>query len=409
MKAGWQTRRLGELCQIELGKTPARADKSLWDEKRQTSNVWLSIADLANDENGFVYDSKEYLSDKGAAISRVVPKGTLLASFKLTLGRMAFAGRDLFTNEAIAALTIHNEAELSKEFLFYFLNFFDWVKAAENDVKLKGMTLNKAKLKEIVVRFPQLPEQQRIVTILDEAFAGIATAKANAEKNLQNARALFESHLRSVFTERGEGWVEKQLSDLCEFLNGFAFKSDDAVTESQTQLVRMGNLYGNQLDLDRNPVFYPDSFATVHSRYVLEEGDIVMSLTGTTGKEDYGFAVRIPNCDRTLLMNQRIMKFDGIKRDIIDGGYLLHYLRSRCFLDILYTTANGTRQANLSSVTMKLLPVPLPSLKDQKAIASTLEDLQEETQRLESLYQRKLAALDELKQSLLLQAFSGNL
>ena len=154
MKAGWQIKKLGSLCQIELGKTPARADKSLWDEKRQTKNVWLSIADLLNGEDGSVYDSKEYLSDKGAAVSKIVPRGTLLASFKLTLGRLAFAGRDLYTNEAIAALSIHDEKELSKEFLYYFLHFFDWTKAAENDVKIKGMTLNKAKLKEMLVHFP---------------------------------------------------------------------------------------------------------------------------------------------------------------------------------------------------------------------------------------------------------------
>jgi type I restriction enzyme S subunit len=263
--------------------------------------------------------------------------------------------------------------------------------------------------KRILIPNPPLAEQQRIVGLLDEAFEGLATAKANAEKNLQNARALFESHLQSVFTQRGPGWVETTLGDLCDFLNGFAFKSGDVVAESQTQLVRMGNLYGNQLDLDRNPVFYPDSFATEHSHYVLEEGDIIMSLTGTTGKEDYGFAVRIPDCGHTLLMNQRIMKFDALKRDIIDDGYLLHYLRSRCFLNILYPTANGTRQANLSSVTMKLLPVPLRSLKEQKAIATKLDDLREETQRLARLYERKLAALEALKKSLLHQAFTGQL
>jgi len=254
-----------------------------------------------------------------------------------------------------------------------------------------------------------LREQERIVVLLDEAFAGLATAKANAERNLQNARAIFESHLQSVFSQRGEGWVERTLGNLCDFLNGFAFNSGDAVAESQTQLVRMGNLYGNQLDLDRNPVFYPDSFATEHLRYVLKEHDIIMSLTGTTGKEDYGFAVRIPDCGHTLLMNQRIMKFDVIRHDIIDDGYLLHYLRSRCFLDILYPTANGTRQANLSSVTIKLLPVPLCSLKEQKVIANKLDDLQQETQHLTLLYERKLTDLEEQKKSFLHQAFNGEL
>ena len=95
MRDGWQSKTLGELCEIELGKTPARANSAFWDEKRETSNVWLSIADLLNAEDNVVIDSREYLSDKGAAISKTVPKGTLLVSFKLTLGRLAFAGRDL--------------------------------------------------------------------------------------------------------------------------------------------------------------------------------------------------------------------------------------------------------------------------------------------------------------------------
>ena len=95
--------------------------------------------------------------------------------------------------------------------------------------------------------------------------------------------------------------------------------------------------------------------------------------------------------------------------NIIDDGYLLHYLRSRCFLDILYPTANGTRQANLSSVTIKSLPVPLSYLKEQKAIATKLDSLCEETHHLARLYERKLALLTALKKSLLHQAFAGEL
>ena len=125
MKEGWQKKTLGELCEIELGKNPARANSALWDKNRETSNAWLSIADLLKAKNNIAVDSKEYISDAGAAICKLVTKGTLMVSFKLTLGRLAFAGRDLFTNEAIAALTILSEKEISKEFLFHYLTFFD--------------------------------------------------------------------------------------------------------------------------------------------------------------------------------------------------------------------------------------------------------------------------------------------
>ena len=134
-----------------------------------------------------------------------------------------------------------------------------------------------------------------------------------------------------------------------------------------------------------------------------------MSLTGTTGKEDYGYAVRIPICSHNLLMNQRIVKFDSIRDDLVNRDFLLHYLRSRVFLDILYPTANGTRQANLSSVTIKTLPIPICSVRKQETIVSALNELEENTARLESIYKQKLAALEELKKSLLHQAFTGEI
>jgi type I restriction enzyme S subunit len=325
------------------------------------------------------------------------------------LGKIGINTVPVAFNQQINAI-IPDRSNAVPEFLFYQVlscRFRDQLKSLASGTTVP--IVNKSRFNGIEIVLPPLAEQQRIVAVLDEAFAGLATAQAHAEKNLQNARELFDSYLEAVFAQRGEGWVEKTLGDVCEFLNGFAFKSCDAVSDSQTQLVRMGNLYCNRLNLDRSPVFYRDNFANEYSRYILAAGDIIMSLTGTSGKEDYGFAVRIPECSHTLLMNQRIMKFDAIRQDIIDDGFLLHYLRSRCFLEVLYPTANGTRQANLSSATLKSLPVPLPSMNEQTQIATQLDALAAETQRLQKIYEQKQAALTELKKSLLHQAFSGEL
>jgi len=394
MKKGWQTKRLGDVCAFDKAQGVHRGLPYVGLEHIESHTARF----IGSSEAQPVKSSTFRFSDEHVLYGRLRPY----------LNKALAPDFDGHCSTEIFPLK--PSPELSREYLLF------WLLADETCDRINatctGARMPRAQMNDVLgfeIPVPPLAEQQRIVGLLDEAFEGLATAKANAEKNLQNARALFESHLQAVFTQRGPGWVEKPLGDLCDFLNGFAFKSGDAVAESQTQLVRMGNLYGNKLGLDRSPVFYPDSFATEHSRYVLEEGDIIMSLTGTTGKEDYGFAVRIPDCGHTLLMNQRIMKFDAIKRDIIDDGYLLHYLRSRCFLDILYPTANGTRQANLSSVTMKSLPVPLRSLKEQKAIATKLDSLREETQRLARLYERKHAALEALKKSLLHQAFTGEL
>ena len=170
--------------------------------------------------------------------------------------------------------------------------------------------------------------------------------------------------------------MEKPLGTICNLLNRFAFKRSDSVDVSDTQLVRIGNLYGNILDLTHSHEFYPDKFIKDYRNYVLTEGDILLSLTGTTGKEDYGYAVRIPECKHTLLLNQRIAKFESIREDLVCKDYLLHFLRSRVFLDKLYPTANGTRQANLSSITIKGLTIPLNSIQELNKITSFLDSMQ---------------------------------
>ena len=326
-------------------------------------------------------------------------------SVRAPVGPINFSTEKICIGRGLAAIRASDL--IDKNFLFNFL--------LKHEAEIVGNTgavfdsISKSQIESILIPIPPIQEQQLIVAILDQAFEGIAKARANAQQNLKNARALFESHLQSVFTQRGEGWVEKKLGEVCDLVNGFAFKSSDVVETSHTQLVRMGNLYGNTLSLDRSPVFYPDAFAQIHRNYLLVKDDLIMSLTGTTGKEDYGYTVKIPNCNHALLMNQRIVKFEILNTKLINRNFLMHYLRSRVFLDKLYLTANGTRQANLSSVVIKTLPIPVCSIENQQSVAGTLDAISEETQGLEALYQRKITLLDELKKSLLQQAFAGEL
>lgn len=184
MNSPWRTALLGELAGIEIGRTPTRDVRSYWDPEKQTENVWLSIADLLHATDREVTDSKEYLSDQGAAMVRTVEAGTLLMSFKLTIGRLAFAGRDLRTNEAIAAFTIFDEGDLAKEYLYYYLMGFDWARVTEGGEKVKGITLNKKKMHNVPVSFPDLPQQKQIVAVLDELLDKVATAKAQTAAKL---------------------------------------------------------------------------------------------------------------------------------------------------------------------------------------------------------------------------------
>ena len=282
MRPNWETKRLDDLCNIELGKTPYRGDKSFWDNAKETDNVWLSIADLLNTEGNVVFDSKEYITNKAVKVSKVVKKGTLLLSFKLTLGRLAFAGKDLFTNEAIAALTIKNEKVIDKYFLYQSLSLFDWNAATEGDVKVKGRTLNKAKLKEIEVHYPKsIPEQKRIVAILDKAFAAIAKAKDNAEQNLNSAKELFGSYLQEVFENRGEGWEVRKLGEVYDVRDG-THDSPKYVKEGYA-LITSKNLKNDVLNYDKVNYITRKDYININKRSQVDVGDILFAMIGTIG------------------------------------------------------------------------------------------------------------------------------
>ncbi|WP_279117659.1 restriction endonuclease subunit S [Acidithiobacillus thiooxidans] len=401
MREGWISKKLSELSSIELGKTPARDNVKYWDTSRTTGNVWLSIADLLRANDSIVNDSKEHISDEGALLCKPVKSGTLLVSFKLTLGRLAFAGRNLYTNEAIAALNIKDEIILSKYFLRYYLQYFDWDKATEGDHKIKGRTFNKAKLKEIDVPFPPLPEQRRIVAILDEAFEGIATAKANAEKNLQNAREVFESHLNAVFSQRGEGWVEKRLGDVCRRITvGHVGPMAKRYKSNGIPFLRSQNIRPFSIDLD-NVVFIDEAFHSSLAKSSLEVGDIAIVRTGYPGTaavipESLGIA----NCSDLVIVRP------GID---IDAHFLAAFFNSQYGKQLVLGKIVGAAQKHFNVSAAKETVIYIPPVTEQLEIIRAANEMREETQHLESLYQHKLAALDELKQSLLHQAFNGGL
>lgn len=406
MTAGWHVEKLGELVDISLGKTPARATASYWDSDKATTNVWLSIADLLNAEGGLISDSKEYLSDKGAALCKLVPEGTLLVSFKLTLGRVAFAGRDLFTNEAIAALRLRYEGRITKEYLFWYLQFFDWRKAAEGDEKIKGLTLNKEKLKLIEVAYPSLEEQRRIVAILDEAFEGIATAKVNAEKSLESAAAVFESHLQSIFANSSDGWVHTTLGAEIDLLVGFAFKSGGySNLEDDIRLLRGDNIVQGSLrweDVKR----WSRGDTAAYERYWLREGDVVLAMDRPWVKAGLKHAA-ISKDDLPCLLVQRTACLRC--KPSLNSRFLMYLLRSEAFIRHILGVQTGIGVPHISGQQIKDFAFACPPLADQVRIAERLDELSGHVRRLECTIEKKITALDDLKKSLLHHAFSGQL
>jgi len=396
--------RLGEVCDFIGGSQPPK------------STFVYDLSGLDETEYVRLIQIRDYKSDKHVVY---IPKSStkkFCSKDDIMIGRYGppvfqiLKGLEGAYNVALMK-AVPKTNEIDSDYLFRFLASPEVqgyiIKLSERAAGQTGV--NKQALHDYPILVPPIPEQKRIVAILDQAFADIEQARAKTEQNLKNARELFESYLQQVFSQRGEGWVEVSLGSVCSFQNGYAFKSKDTVESSNTQLIRMGNLYQNVLDLNRKSVFYPDNFSDEYEQFKLNEGDMIISLTGTVGKEDYGYTVEIPSTDKNLLLNQRIAKIIDIDTEKLEQRFLLRILRSRVFLDELYSTANGTRQANLSTATMKEIMIAIPSADKQRELCREFDGLETETMKLAKIYNKKLVDLDELKRSILQKAFSGEL
>ena len=242
--------------------------------------------------------------------------------------------------------------------------------------------------------------------ILDEAFAGIATAQANAENNLQNARALFDSHLNSVVTKRGKGWVETKLGDEVEFAAGFAFKSTGYVSAKKgIRLLRGDNIMQGEFRWE-SAAYWPSVDSLTYDRFRLEENDIVLAMDRPWVTAGLKIACVSAN-DLPCLQVQRTARLRVSQR--LSWRYLFHLLRSQEFVSYLLEGQTGLGVPHISGKQILSFQVFRPSLDEQKRIVAKLDALATQTQRLESVYTQKLSALAALKKSLLHQAFSGKL
>ncbi|EAJ9012245.1 restriction endonuclease subunit S [Campylobacter coli] len=398
---GWEVKKLGDIAEIQIGKTPSRNNIDFF----QGENIWLSIRDL---KSKFVSSSSEKISNEAISKTnmKVVPKGTLLMSFKLTLGKTAFAECDLYTNEAIAAIFIKNK-NINKYFLDYVLKFTDLEKYVDNTVK--GKTLNKQKLKQIEILLPKnIKEQERIVGILDESFAKIDESIKILEQDLLNLDELMQSALQKAFNplkdnakenyKLPQSWEWKSLGEIGEIITG--------TTPSKNN----PNFYGNEY-----PLFKPSDL----------NGDIIIKYASDNlSKLGFDNARNLPK-DTILVVcigasigkvglsgvngscNQQINAI--IPNSAFTSKYLFFVCLSNYFQTILKKNASQTTLPIINKTEFSKLQIPLPPLKEQEQIASHLDFVFEKTKALKELYTKELKDYEELKQSLLNKAFKGEL
>jgi type I restriction enzyme S subunit len=386
MKEEWEYKKIGDLCEVVAGQSPEgifyntnQKGMPFYQGKKEFGKKFL--------ETPTIWTTKS---------TKIAKKGDILMSVRAPVGPINFATDKVCIGRGLAA--IRNKGALNSNFLFYQLLHLQPMIAGKEGAVFAS--INKSEIENLPIVFTQLPEQERIVAILDEAFDRIAIAKANTERNLQNARAVFESYLNRIFSEKGEAWTQMTLQEISiTFGRGKSKhrpRNDRKLYGGKYPFIQTGDI--------RNANHFIIAYSQTYSEFGLiqsklwPKGTICITIAANIAETGIlGFDACFPDSVIGMVPNPKVANVDFVE-------YLLRSFRSR-----LQAKGKGSAQANINLGTFEHERFPFPSVTEQIQIVTKLNALHTSTQRLESLYQRKLACLDELKQSLLHEAFSGNL
>lgn len=396
---GWKWSALTELARLESGHTPSRNHPEYWGG----DIPWIGIRDAREHHGLRINDTDEKTNDLGIENSsaRVLPTNTVCLSRTASVGYVVVMGRPMATSQDFVNWICSDG--LDPDFLKYLF-------IAEDEGLLRfasgavHQTIYFPEVKAFYICHPPLVEQKRIVGVLDEAFAGLATAQTRAESNLQNARALYESQLNSAFPGHGKGWSEKKLGDVAQFKNGLNFTRRSR--GQRLRIVGVGNFHDNEV-VPTEALQSVTINGELSDDYLIRRDDI-LTVRSNGSKDLVGRCMLVPETDgRTSFSGFLIrIRFDT---GAVSPRFLLRYLKSSETRARLTREGGGANISSISQAKLSELPIALPSFNVQEDIADRLEALARCTQRLETLYGDKLAALATLNKSLLHQAFSGAL
>ncbi|EOX4902153.1 TPA: restriction endonuclease subunit S [Vibrio diabolicus] len=416
----WYETRLGDIADICIGGTPSRAEASYWASTGEEGFPWVSISDL---KSRIVSNTAESITALGARNSNVklVPCGTIMMSFKLSLGRIAFAGRDIYTNEAIASFEVDTD-KIDKTFLFYQLP--EVVKLAITDTAIKGATLNKAKLNELVIPHPKLVVQRKIAEILSTIDNQIDATQALIDKYTAIKQGMMADlfsrgidpetkALRPTFEEAPElyhktplgmlpkGWDVKTLGNA---INGSGFIQTGPFgsqlhaydyVDSGVPVVMPQDIVQGRISIEKI-AYITERKAIELSRHKLKINDVIFSRRGDLTRSSF---VDVQNGYEGFLCGTGclLMRVDASN---IVGGWFSYLYSSDLVQRQVEGLAVGTTMPNLNGSILKKLIIPFPSVEEQTHIFSKIASAQrlidENAKHLGKLVAQKSGLMQDL-------------
>ena len=408
---GWVCTPLTEaIDKIVGGGTPSKAVSSYYEGEIP----WMTVKDM----NKFrPIDTMDHISQEGVnnSSTNVIPAGTPIIATRMSLGKIVRANFDSAINQDLKAIFLNNEIN-DYYFEYWYRSMAPIIESIGTGTTVKGIKLTQ--LHALDFMLPPLPEQKRIVEKLDSLLAQVDTI----QQRLNNLPDIIKRFRQSVLAAAVSGklteqwreinevndWKTLAIGDISTFQNGFAFKSGWFADSGKYQVIKLGNVKDDYLKLEKSPAFINSDIAKEYIKYKPNVGDILISMTGTKYKGDYGYVCRV-NEDLPILINQRVGRIVA-KPDLIDSNFLLQYMRSELFrVEFLKGETGGVNQGNVGTKHIQSCPIGIPSLKEQTEIVRLVEQYFALADTLEKNLASAKQRVDSLTQSILAKAFRGEL
>lgn len=423
MKNNWITKKFDELGNILIGGTPSRNNHLFWSEEN-TGFPWVSIADLSK-SGKIINKTKESITKLGINASnvKIISKGSIIFSFKLSVGKKAIAGKELFTNEAIAAFQFKDEF-VDNDYLYYGLDNVDYSKVT--DSAIKGVTLNKEKLKKLTIDLPPLPQQKKIAKILST----VDTVIERTETAIAKYQAIKQGLMHDLFTrgidvntgklrptpkdapelyKEGElGLIPKvwEIATIQEFAsqNNYAivdgpFGSNLKTIHYRTKgyrIIQSGFVTSNEFIANKYLFVEKEKYYS-EIRSSVKAGDIIMAKIGA----QCGTCAILPDNHPDSIIAGNCLKITVDKNN--NSNFLLnilHLYRKIGKLDLIIST---TAQPAISMASLKVMNIPYPKLEEQNLISEKLNSLKNKIQ----VEKKSLTKYQQLKVGLMQDLLTG--
>lgn len=421
----WTIKKLKQICNVKNGTTPMTSIIQYWDGDIN----WFTPTDFSGK---YLKSSTRTITKRGfnSCGTNLVFKGSILITCRAPIGNLGIIeSENASYNQGCKAVIPDNN--IINKYIYYVLL------AGNHFIQGRGkgttfMELSSYDLNNLQFAIQNIDEQQKIANFLEiktTQFDSIISKKEQLIQKLEEAKKSLISEVVTGKVKIVEGelvkrqpeemkdsgvewlglipknWKTNKLKYYMSVRGGGAFKSEDFTGEG-IQLIRIGNLYQNTLDLERQPVFLRKEYLKNSKDFVVKKGDILISLTGTMGKRDYGYAILIED-DSKFLLNQRVGKLTCNVSLIKE--YALTLLRSEEYLNQLFSLPAGTKQANLSNHDVLKPTLPFPEIEDQIIMVNSLRIQEDSFEKIITKTNLQIQKLKQAKQSLISEAVTGKI